>query len=62
MEWKEYLQERINAAPVLAKEFTKTARTERAVILRIMTYANSFYENRGGDARIIILYGLRGIG
>src|SRR3990167_5371587 len=62
MEWKEYLQERINAAPVLAKEFTKTAWTERAIILRIMTYANSFYENRGGDARIIILYGLRGIG
>jgi len=62
MEWKEYLQERINAAPVLAQEFTKTAWTERAIILRMMTFAHSFLENRGGDARIIIVYGLRGIG
>jgi len=62
MEWKDYLQERINAAPILAKEFTKDAWMERAIILRMMTFAHSFLENRGGDARIIILYGLRGIG
>ena len=62
MEWKEYLQERINAAPILAKEFTKETWMERAIILRMMTFAHSYLENRGGDARIIILYGLRGIG
>ncbi|MFH1181618.1 MAG: AAA family ATPase [Candidatus Woesearchaeota archaeon] len=61
MEWKEYLQERINAAPILAKEQTKNAPAERAVILRMMSFANQFFDGRG-DSRIIILYGLRGIG
>lgn len=62
MEWRDYLEERINAAPVLAKEHTKDIFVERAMILRTMAFANSFYEGRGGDARIIIMYGLRGIG
>ena len=54
--------ERVNAAPALAKEHTKDIFTERALLLRMMKFANSFWEGRGGDARIIILYGLRGIG
>lgn len=62
MDWKDYLQERMHAAPILAKENTKGIISERAMILRMMSFANSFYEGKGGDARIIILYGLRGIG
>jgi len=62
MDWKDYLEERMNAAPILAKEHTKEVFAERSMILRMMSFANSFFEGRGGDARIIILYGLRGIG
>lgn len=61
MNWKEYLQERVNAAPVLARENTKNAPSERAIILRMMSFANSFLDGKG-DSRIIIMYGLRGIG
>lgn len=62
MDWKDYLQERINVAPALVKEQTRdNSLSERAVILRMMSFANSFMEGRG-DSRIIILYGLRGIG
>lgn len=66
MEWKDYLQERINAAPILAEDYIRVGcstsyLSERAMILRMMRFANSFIDGRG-DARIIILYGLRGIG
>ena len=62
MEWKDYLQERVNAAPILAKDKTDNIWAERGLILRLMSFANSFSEGRGKDARIIIIYGLRGIG
>ena len=61
MDWREFLQERINVAPILTKEHTKNILSERAVMLRLMSFTNSFLEG-GSDARIIILYGLRGIG
>src|SRR3989338_3904316 len=63
MEWKSYLQERVNSAPALAKEYTENAPFERTVLFRILKFVNSFIEyQQGSDARIIILYGLRGIG
>jgi len=61
MDWRDYLEERINAAPILAKENTRDVFVERAMILRTMKFANAFTEGKG-DARIIIMYGLRGIG
>jgi len=62
MEWKDYLQERINAAPSLIKEHLRNVKFERAIILRMTRFANSFLEGGGGEVRIMILYGLRGIG
>lgn len=61
MEWKAYFEERLNAIPDLVKMNISKAHAERAIMFRIMRFANSFVEGRG-DSRIIILYGLRGIG
>ncbi len=64
MDWKDYLQERINAGPMLVKEHIKPSlvHAERSIVLRMMSFVNSFLDGTGSDARIIIMYGLRGIG
>ncbi|HLD83523.1 MAG TPA: AAA family ATPase [archaeon] len=62
MDWKVYLQERINAIRVLAKDNTENnTLTERPILFRLMKFANAFLEGTG-DSRIIVIYGLRGIG
>jgi predicted AAA+ superfamily ATPase len=62
MAWKEYLQERINAMPSLIKENTKAGTlVERPALYGVMRFARSFINNEG-DSRMVILYGLRGIG
>lgn len=62
MGWRDYLQERINSAPVLANNNTDDSRyRERTILFRVMKFVASFAEGKT-DNRIIVMYGLRGIG
>ena len=62
MESKEYFQNKIDALAVLAKTHTENdTLVERPIVFRIMGYTKSFLEGKG-DSRMVILYGLRGIG
>jgi predicted AAA+ superfamily ATPase len=68
MEMKEYFQNKIDSAVNLAKVNTEDAvlvergnLVERPIVMRMMGYANTFLEGKG-DSRMVIMYGLRGIG
>ncbi|VVC00254.1 AAA domain protein [uncultured archaeon] len=62
MEWKEYFQDRIKATPILAKGNTgNNIFKERAIMFRLSRFANDFLMGNT-DSRLIVMYGLRGIG
>ncbi len=61
MEWKQYLDERIVGGVELATKATQDSPIERPLLLRLASFVKTFQEGTG-DTRLVIMFGLRGIG